>query len=74
MDAQTHAFVEKEFVGRLDHDAGAVAGIVLAAAGAAVFHVLEDGQCVGDDLVGFVAFDIDDKPDTAGIAFKLRRV
>jgi hypothetical protein len=74
MDTQADAFVEEKFVRYLDHDAGAVAGIGFATAGSAMFHVLQDGECVGDDLVGFVALDIGDKPDATCIAFKLRRI
>jgi hypothetical protein len=74
MDAEAYAFVEKEFVGRLDHNTGAISGIVLTTAGPAVFHVLEDRQGIRDDLMGFVALDVGNEPDTTRIAFKLRGV
>ena len=70
VDAEAYAFVEEEFVWCLDHDAGAVAGVVLTTAGSAVFHVLKDRQGVRDDLMGLVAFDIDNKSDPTRIAFK----
>ncbi len=74
VDAEPDTFVEKEFMRDLDHDAGAVAGVVFTAAGAAVFHVLQDRQRVGDDLVGFVALDIGNETDATSITFKLRGV
>jgi hypothetical protein len=74
MDAEAYAFVEEELVGCLDHDAGAVTGIVLTTAGAAVFHVFEDRQRIGDDLVGFVALDICHEADATRIVFKLRGI
>ena len=72
VDAEADAFVEEELVGCLDHDAGAITGVVLTTACTAVLHVLENGQRVGDDLMGFVALDIGNETDTARIAFKLR--
>ena len=74
MDAQAHTFVEEELVRCLDHDAGAVAGIVLAAAGATVFHVFQDRQRIGDDLVGFVALDICHEANATRIVFKFRGI
>ena len=74
MDAKADAFVEEEFMWCLDHDARAVPCIVFAAAGSAMLHVFEDGQGVGDDLVGLVAFDIDDESDAACIMFERGRI
>ncbi len=58
----------------LDENAGAVAGFRVAAAGAAVGQVDEDLDALDDDVVGFLAFDIGDKADTAGIMLVARVV
>jgi hypothetical protein len=39
-----------------------------------MFHVLQDRQGVGDDLVGLVALDIGNETDATRITFKLRGV
>ncbi len=64
----------EEGVGDLHEDARAVAGVGFAAAGAAMVEIDEDGDGVADDLVGFLALDVDDKADPAGLMFKLRVV
>ena len=74
MDAEAYAFIEEELMGSLDHDAGTVTGVVLTAAGAAVFHVFEDRQRIGDDLVGFVALDICHEANATRIVFKFRGI
>jgi hypothetical protein len=61
----------QEQVRHLDENAGAIAGIVLAAAGAPVAKVDQDGESVADDRVGFAPFDVDDETDAAGIVFIL---
>ena len=48
------AFIKKEFMRGLDHDSGTVTGIAFATAGTPVFHVFQDRQCIGDDLVGLL--------------------
>lgn len=58
----------------LNKDAGAIAGIGFAAAGAPVRHVFQNGKRIGNNLVRFVAFDIGYKPDTACIPLKRRIV
>ena len=70
MRAKPQAFVEEKFVRRLNKDASAVACIGLAAAGAAVFHILQNGKRVGYRFVVFVAFDVGDEADATGISFK----
>src|SRR6185369_13205512 len=62
----------EKFVGRLNEDAGAVAGIGFAAAGAAMVEVQKDLEGLLDDCVRLAAFNIDDEADSAGIVFKLR--
>ena len=71
VNTQLDTFVEEKFVGSLEHDTGAIAGIGLATAGAAVFHVFEDRQCVGNYLVTFVTLNIGYETDTTGVTLKL---
>jgi hypothetical protein len=49
--------------------AGAVAGLRIAAASAAVGQVDQNLYALDDDVVRFLAFDIGDEADTAGVAF-----
>ena len=53
-------------------DAGAVAGVDLAAAGAAMIEVLEDLDALLDDGVRFAALDVHDEADAAGVMLELR--
>ena len=64
----------EEVVGDLDEDARAVAGVDLAAAGAAVLQVLERDDPVPDDLVRLLAIQPHDKADAAGVVLVLRVV
>src|SRR5262249_14977793 len=57
----------EELVRRLDEDAGAVAGVLLAAAGAAVLQVVEDGQGPAHDGVRPAPLQVDDEADAAGV-------
>ncbi len=41
MNAQFDTFIKEKFMGHLDHNAGAIAGIVFAATGTAVLHVFQ---------------------------------
>ena len=59
----------QERVGHLNQDAGAVTGVRLAAAGAAVLQVDEDLQRLRDDVVRALALDVDDEADAAGVVF-----
>jgi hypothetical protein len=71
IDARFLAGLLQEAVGHLDEDAGAVAGIIFAAAGTAVTEVDQDRERVADDGVGFAALDVDDEADAAGVVFIL---
>jgi hypothetical protein len=64
----------EEGVRKLEKDAGAVAGVLLEAAGSAVLEVDEDLQALADDFVGGLALHVHDKPDTAGFVLELRVV
>ena len=58
-------------MGDLDQDARAVAGVVLAAAGAAVVEVDQRGQAVADELVRLPPLEVDDEADAAAVVLVL---
>ena len=58
----------------LQKDAGAVARVALAAAGAAVFQIQQDLNRVGHQVMGLAALEIDHEADTAGVVFELDAV
>ena len=72
-EAELRAFAREELVRDLDQDAGAVAGFRIAAAGAAMRQVDEDLNALLDDVVAFVAADVGDEADAAGIVL-MRRI
>ena len=59
-------------VRHLDHHAGAVAGIRLYAACAAMGHVRQDLQSLFENAVGLFAVDVDDHSHPASIMLELR--
>jgi len=59
----------EEFVGPLEHDARAVAGVLFGAGRPAVFEVAEQVDSVGDDVVGRTAVEVDDGADAAVRSF-----
>jgi hypothetical protein len=61
----------EEFVWCLDQDAGAVAGVDLAAAGAAVTEVDQHLQRLLHDGVRLPPLDVDHEADTAGVVLVL---
>ena len=67
-------FLAKETVRHLHQNAGAVAGVHLATAGAAMQQVDEQLQRLADDAVALLALDVDDKADAAGIVLVPRVV
>ena len=74
MKPQPYTFVKKEFVRGLDHDTRTISGIDFTTTGTPVFHIFQDGECVGNNLVALIAFDICDKADATGIPLKRRMV
>jgi hypothetical protein len=46
METEPDAFVKKEFVRGLNHNAGAIAGIDFATAGTPMLHVFKDRECI----------------------------
>jgi len=57
--------VGEEVVGRLDERAGAVAGVLFGAGGAAVLEVLQYVEGVGENAMGLATVEVDDDPDPA---------
>ena len=68
-ESQACALAHEELVRNLDQDAGAVAGLRIAAARSAVRQVDQNLNSLDDDIVRLLAADVGDKPDTAGVAF-----
>ena len=64
----------KEFVGHLDQDPGAVAGLGIGTKGAAVGEVLERGEPEVDDLVGRGALQVGEERDATRVVFETRVV
>ena len=73
-EAELGALAREELVRNLDQHAGAIAGFRIAAAGAAVRQVDENLDALDDDVVRFLALDVGDEADTAGIVFVARVV
>ena len=74
VEAQDGALAAQKSMGNLDHDAGAVAALMVRAFAAAVFQVFQYVQGVVDDVVRPFPLDVDDKADAAGIVFERRIV
>ncbi len=68
-EAELGALAREELVRDLDQHAGAVAGFRIAAAGAAVRQVDQNLDALDDDVVRFLALDIGDEADAAGVVF-----
>ena len=64
----------EERVRFLEENAGAVAGVGFAPAGAAMVQIQEHLEGLLDDGVGLPAFDVDDKSHAAGIVLEPRVV
>ncbi|MNQ32176.1 hypothetical protein D3C85_455740 [compost metagenome] len=64
-------FVAIERVGNLDQDAGAVAHQLVRANRAAVVQVLKDLQALLDDRVAFLALDVRNESNAAGVMLVL---
>ena len=54
----------------LNHDTSTITGIVFTTTGTTMFHIFQNGQCIRNNLVRFIAFDIGNKTNTTGIMFK----
>ncbi len=73
-DALSLQFIGKKLMRNLKQDARAVARIRVAAGRAPMFQFAQHVQALLDDGVGFMAFDMRDEADAAGVVFKLRVV
>jgi len=67
-------YFSEEAIRRLDQDAGAVAGVRIGPAGAAMFEIDEEIERRPDYRVRTVAFDVRDKADAARIVLVARAV
>ena len=74
LHAQLAALAGKEDVRNLNQDAGAVAGLRVAARRAAMGEVDENLEALADDLVAFFAADAGDKSHAAGIVLIARMI
>ena len=72
-EAQRRALAGKKFVRNLNQQAGAVAGLRIATAGAAMGQVDQDLNALLNDLVALLAANAGDKPHAAGVVL-MRRV
>jgi hypothetical protein len=61
-------------MGRLNENAGAVAGISLTTAGTAVIEVEQDLEGLLNDRMRLATFDVNHEPDPARLMFELRVV
>jgi hypothetical protein len=73
-EADFGTLAREEGMGDLYKKAGAIAGFRIAAAGAAVGEIDEDLHAFRDDVVRFVAVDVDHKADATGIALVHRAI
>jgi len=73
-ETQLSRRLHQKFVRHLHEDAGAVAGVRLATARAAMVEVHEDLQRVRHQLVGLAPFHVDNETHAAGIVLELRVV
>ena len=69
LDAESGAFLAQELIGNLDENAGAIAGDRIGADRAAMLEILQDGQCIADQLIGLPRFQVGDEADPAGVVF-----
>ena len=60
---------ENKFVGDLQHDARAVAGLAVCTFGTAVFHIFQHLERAVYEFVAFVAMDIDNHAHAARVVF-----
>jgi hypothetical protein len=71
MCTQFITLVKKEFMGHLNHNACTITGVVFASASTTMLHVFQNCQSIGNNLVRFIAFDIGNEANAAGVAFKI---
>ena len=74
LKADFRGLAREEAVRNLNQDASAVAGARIGANRTAVFEVAQNVDGVVDDLMAFLALDIGNEADAAGIFFERRIV
>src|ERR1035441_2220836 len=74
IETQRAAFAHKELVGDLEEDAGAVAGLRIASAGAAVRQVEQHLDSLLNNLVTLLAANVGHESDPAGVVLLCRMV
>ena len=67
LDALFGHFLAQEFVGHLNENAGTVTGRGIRSAGTAVVHLRVHRECLDDDVVRALAFQVGNESDAAGI-------
>ena len=72
MKSQSVTDVLKKAMRVLEQDTGTVAGVFLTATRTAVIQILQDRQRLLNDLMGLIALNIYDEPDTTRIVLKSR--
>ena len=73
-ESQLAALPQKERMGNLQENAGAVAGLRIASAGPAVRQVEEHLYALADNFVTLVSADVGHEPDSAGVMLLRRMV
>ena len=74
MSVDLRNVLPEEAIGRLNENAGAVASVRLASAGAAMLQIDQDVQRLAHDVVRAFAFHVDDEADATCIALVTRVV
>src|ERR1035438_9985803 len=74
MNPEFNARIEQKLMWRLTHDAGTIACVIFAPTRAPMLHILKNGQCIGNYLVGFIALNVCNKPNATRVTLKFRRV
>ena len=64
----------KKFMGNLKEDTNAITCFAFCIFSGTMIQILYNPQCVGNCIMGFFAFDIDNCTDTAVIMFKFLTV
>src|SRR3989338_10622287 len=67
-------FLAQKSIGHLDHDAGAITGFGITAAGPAMGQIFQDLDAGTDNIMGLAALDINNKTDPAAVVLILRIV
>ena len=73
-EAQVRTFAVEEGVRNLNQNAGAIAGLRIAAASAAVRQVDQNLDALEDDIVRLLPLDVRDEADAASVMLVLRAV